>query len=230
MSHVFGIATKIKVKKTAPSSLFELLDYAYALGQFESSESQSQQLTTIQTHSDKMRETLDMLNSILITSYCDGYMGSWCWRVKEDAGDYWLYESRASNRSPGTKEFLSLLMGCKEHLVLEDGDILFRSVYEESSVEDILYYSKDAFHEKEGQQYETDHGYVHDGDHPYNEKVSQADKAKLSSGELTHTQRLEYGEHLLWTIAEIDAKVAKEKLRVERAWKATRARNGYGFS
>lgn len=72
------------------------------------------------------------------------YHNSWCWRVAEDKGDYTLYESKASckNTSFDIDLIILVMSGLSPFLVVEDGDILARVVYESASEEDVVVYDK----------------------------------------------------------------------------------------
>lgn len=76
------------------------------------------------------------------------YHNSWCWRVAEDKGDYTLYESKASckNTSFDMDLIVLVLSGLSPFLVVDDGDILARVIYESASGEDVVVYDKAAGH------------------------------------------------------------------------------------
>lgn len=222
MSHAFGIATRIKVKKSTPPELIDFLDYLYGLGKFKN-ESVSMPAAAHQI----VKSIVETLASVLTGS--SGYMRTWRWRVKEDHGDHWLYESRTASSSTGEPEFLLLMNGILEHLYITDGDIVYRSVYEESAIENILYFSEGCFAKRRGYEYASDNGYITDWEHPYREELTTVEEQQINSGEYDPTQRTEYGSHLLWTVGEIDADFAKKERRRLRIHKLNRGRGGYGF-
>ena len=222
MSHAFGIATKLKVKKSAPVHLINFLDYLYGLGEYKD------ESTRMPIHpSQLVTGIVEILRSAL--SGNSGYMPTWVWRVKEDHGEYWLYESRTASSAHGRIEFIPLINGIVEHLIIADGDIVYRHVYEESAVETVLYFNAGQFHTAEGHKYTSEQGYVTDWEHPYRDKLSAEDEQKIRDSGFDYTQRLEYGDHLLWTMEEYAALEAKAKRRQEREWKVRSGRGSYGF-
>lgn len=74
-------------------------------------------------------------------TFVSGY-SCWGWRVKEDAGEYWLLESRSCAKArPDEKHlFLKFLTTLLPYLIVEEGDILFRSTYEYDFKEEIYYF------------------------------------------------------------------------------------------
>jgi hypothetical protein len=226
MAHYFGIASRLRLKKDAPVELLNMLDWLYRL---EGSEDYQISLGEKSTgHSKKIEEMMESLHDAL-GSGCKT-LETWDWKVREDKGDHWLYENRSGHRHNHEQEFLSLLHGIRDYLILEEGDILFRSIYEESVKEDIIFFTKDAFAVRGGYEYSHDNGYVTDWEHPFVDEEDKKTAAMYAGGELKRTQRPPDYNELFWTVQELDADANKKKLREDRLNKVARGRGhgGYG--
>lgn len=214
MGHYTGIATRLKVKKTAPAELITFLDQFYT--KTEESESRA-----IASPNKTIEDMVDMLSRI--GSQSSSHEG-WCWRVKEDCGDYWLYESRGDSKHSPDDEFKSLVEGIVEWLVIDIGDIVYITIYEDDVTEEVWYWNGTSLVKRDGWKYKHDNGYVTDCDHPWSDDLTTADKLARKNKTFDHYARHEYGNHLVWSVAELDAKIAKKKRREEREWKLELAR------
>jgi hypothetical protein len=165
---------------------------------------------------------IDLQNAL--SGFGGGTMETWTWRVKEEKENFWLYESRSSKRWVPKDEFISLLHGIKEYLVLEEGDIVFRNIFEQYTTENIVFFSNGQFDKREGYTYRNDQGYVIDSDHPFVDEIDDETKEKYLTGQLKHTQRPEHYHELFWTVKEIDDDATKKRLERERELEATRRR------
>ncbi|BAW19099.1 hypothetical protein [Ralstonia phage RP31] len=207
MADYTGIATQLRVKKTAPQHLLDFLDYLYWI---------KEELTDPPPPRNQAQEDLNKavstIHSMLVS--CSSYFDTWRWRVKEDKGDFWLYESRASTSRPSEKLFIMLLNGIRENLVLEEGDILLRSIFEDGSREAVIYFSNDAFHEGEGFVFDTDHGYVTDSRHPYHHAVSAEEEKSWDA--MKRQPDVDFG--LPWKYEELRALVSEEKKKRDDSW------------
>lgn len=214
MGHYYGIATKLKVKKTAPAELITFLDQLYTrIGESES--------RAIASPSKTIEDMVDMLRRIRgRSSSHDG----WCWRVKEDCGNYWLYESRGDSKISPDDEFKSLVEGIVEWLVIDIGDIVYITIYEDAVTEKLLYWDGNSLVARDGWKYENDHGWITDCDHPWSDDLTTADKLAQHNDTFDYYARHEYGDHLLWSVAELDGAIAKKKRREERERKVEIAR------
>lgn len=225
MGHRYGIATRIRIKIDAPKEVIAFFDYLYDI---EQKENVSHPLvidggTEIRPRIESLRDNL--------TSWALGYMDTWYWRVKEVSQDYILYESRSGNKSDASPDFVSLLFGIQHHLFLEEGDILYRCIYEEAAREDIVCFEDGTFKidETRGYKYRSDQGYVTDWEHPNNTDLSKEEEQMTQDGTLNRCVRPKEYHELTWSVKELDAQRAKEKLRQERINKVRRGRRDYGF-
>lgn len=210
-----AIATRFKVKKTAPAELISFLDQFYT--RVEESESRA-----LAAPNKTIEAMVDMLYRVCGVS---AYHEAWHWRVKEDCGDYWVYESRSSTKHSPIKEFKALVEGISEYLVIEAGDIFFIDIWEDGKTEDILFWNGNEVIEREGWVYKSDeYGYITDSDHPRREKLSKEDKAIENDRKFDSYKRYDYGSHLIWTIGELDEAIAKKARREERKRKLEMAR------
>lgn len=205
MANYTGVATRLRVKKTADKRLLEFLDYLYQTGS-----EREEQPPPQNPEQAKLNKDINTLGRMLVGG--SAYFSTWEWRVKEDKGDYWLYESRASCSRCSASVFVSLVNGIFDQLVLEEGDILLRSVYEESSVELIVYFSQGEIKEDEGFHFTADHGCITDCRHPYRHKRSTHEEPW--NNEVRHDDDCD----LSWKFEELKALVAEEKKKRDADW------------
>lgn len=205
MGHYTGVATRLRVKKSAEKRLLDFLDFLYQIGSEESEQPPPQN----QEQAD-LNETIEVVGRMLVGG--SAYFECWEWRVKEDKGDFWLYESRASSTDWDLDSFSALLNGICDNLVLEESDILLRSVYEESCVEQVIYFSNGEFKEEKGFEFTTDHGYINDSRHPYRHERSSHDEPW--NNEVRHDDDCD----LPWKFEELKALVAEEKKKRDANW------------
>lgn len=220
MGNYTGVATRLKVKKTAPSELLQFLDETYYIVP----ESENRSMIFLGDQSKEIERLVSVVTSMVLCS--SSYFDAWNWRVKEDRGNYWLYESRASSKRAYLDVFEMLLNGIREHLVLEEGDILLRTIYEEATVESIIFFTNDTFKQRDGFRYRSEHGYIGgDSRHPYNFEHGEEIERKMESGELSHNQRYEEEYTPPWNIVALDKAIEEEKKALSK-----RSHNSYGFS
>ena len=205
MGHYTGIATKLRVKKTAEKRLIDFLDFLYQIG----GEHSEQPLPQNQEQA-ALNEMIAMVNRMLVCG--SAYFECWEWRVKEDKGDFWLYESRASATDWDLDAFISLLNGIRENLVVEENDILLRSIYEESSVERIISFLNGEFKEERGFEFKSDRGYISDSRHPL--------RHERHASELPWNSAVRHDDdcNLPWKLDELRALVAEEKKKRDANW------------
>lgn len=220
-----GIASQLRVKKDAPKELFDMLDYIYQLPG-----SENYQLNTGHPETSVVEKSFNEVSNMLTSGSPGGYMETWCWRCKEEKEDHWLYESYSSHKHVFKDAMLGFLHGIAPFLILKEGDIVFRYIYEESSVEKVYYFSRDTFHPDAGYQYASDQGYVTDDEHPYREKLGKDEEEMFSSDPDTRTRRLVGHTELYWTMPEIEKVLQKRQRDREKAIARHRGQGGYGFS
>jgi hypothetical protein len=220
-----GNAIRLKVKKDAPAELLAFLDYIFQLQRNADTDEDD----VIPDQLKHIQEFADEVQDVLSSGPYDGYMPTYCWRVKEDKGDHWLYESRSHSKHHGTPEVKSFIEGLLPAMIINDGDIVYRTVYEETATETVLYYKDGQLYKRDGFQYGTDHGYINDERHPYNARHDSDVKAKFESGELTRRHRLEEDDHLPWTHAELEKYLADKEAKRKKEWEADRKRGGWGY-
>lgn len=207
MGYYFAVASRVRVKKTAPKQLTDFLDYLYGLpgASTEPPPPRNQE-------QKNLNEAVTTVNCMLTGS--SSYHDAWFWRVKEDKGDFWLYESRASSKFCDEEVFAMLLSGISENLVLEEGDILLRTIGEDASQETIVYFTNNEFKEVKGFTYKTDYDYVTDGRHPKYEKRSAEEKANWRYD----VRHVEDEDELPWKFDELTTLITKEKKERDASW------------
>lgn len=200
MGYYTGAATRLRVKKSAPAHLIDFLDYLYDLPGATTKPPPPRN-----QEQENLNEAVSTIN-VMLTGGSE-YHATWHWRVKEDKGDFWLYESRSSSKCADEELFTMLLNGISENLVLEEGDILLRTIGEDASQETIVYFTNNAFKEVKGFEYATDHGYVTDCRHPKYEKRTEEEEANWRY-DIRH---VDDEDELPWKFDELMALIAKEK-------------------
>lgn len=206
MGHYTGVATRLRVKKTAPKHVMDFLDFIYQIPG-----ATAEQPPPKNPEQKKLNEAVGTVSGML--THGSAYFDTWQWRVKEDCGDFWLYESRASSKDVIEQLFVMLLSGISENLMLEEGDILLRSIYEEGSTEVIVYFLNNTIQEGRGFVYKTDHNFVCDSRHPCKH---ERDKSEVPwDSEVRHSDD---DFDLPWKFEELQALIAKEKKERDANW------------
>lgn len=206
-----GIATRLKVKKTAPADVLGFLDFLYGL--CDSAPLSTPDKKAPANLRDGVKEVVKMLQ------HSSSYFETWDWRVKEDKGDHWLYESRASCVLPNVQALSAVLGYYAEHLLQSDGEIVLRSIYEESNTEYVYCTSlcdgHMKFEKRTGWVFESDNGYVSDSDHPRHYKWREEDKKAFAAGAKSKrdARHDEYEFDWPWTIKELEQRVEAERRR-----------------
>jgi hypothetical protein len=213
MGYYTAIATRIKVRKFAPKEVYQFLDRVFELEEGESVYPMTDaQSAFVQDAIPLLQRLTSCIEDVIFKTYK--------WRVKEDCGDYWLYQSRAATKHPNMQLFASLMFGIEQYLVLTEGDILMREAGEDSWWESVLVYDGKQFVERRGMRYDGDHGFVSDSRHPKHHEYSREQKEKLATGELTPFQCYQQDPDFEppWTLPEVEALVAAEKKDRDANW------------
>lgn len=192
MGHYTGVALRLKVNKGATPVALAFFDRFFLeadpKGAIEALAGGAgitlAGLGLFTTDTTELLDKLDYL-SLMVNGY-SAYLESWCWRVKEEYDEYWLYESRASCKFPRTDLIQQIFNYLVPALVYENGEVLYREIYESGSQETIL-----AIVDGEVGNYE---GYLYlegedDPDHPTNGETEVGYGSE--AWELLRTQRLD---------------------------------------
>lgn len=144
MSSYAAINLRFKLRNDAPEFVKEFLTTWFFLTDAEQAVADLEQVDQV-TGLNVLKYYpggIDNLTSMI--AQCSVYHKTWCWRVAEDKGDYTLYESKASCTHRSTDEDLLVLVmtGLHPFLVIEDGDILARIIYEDASRERVVVFDK----------------------------------------------------------------------------------------
>jgi hypothetical protein len=140
MGTYVGIATRLKIKKTADAGSLEFLQAVY--GDREDDFGQ-----------DRQGQIQPLLNALLGQSGL-AYFPNWIWSYAKDCGDHFLLESRASTKENNIPHnFMMLLQDQRDDFILEKGDIILRQASEEHPTETIVYF--------DGEKLVEGTGYVH---------------------------------------------------------------------
>jgi hypothetical protein len=218
MGHYFGIASRLKVKKDAPSELFDFLDYLYSWANFKGYK--------LRTGDPKRVAVEDMFENIArVLTGQPGYMPTWNWRVKEEKTDHWLYESRSAANRFNKEDFVVFLRSIQQYLILQEGDILMRYIYEEEVTETIIFFNGTTFEAGNGYTYKTDHGTLCDWTHP---QQAGHDIPVEERGKKV-TVRPDDEDELFWTRKEIEDDLVTKQRRRDRELKVARGRGQIGF-
>lgn len=218
MGYYFGTATRFKVAKSAPLPVLEFIDKFFidldcsgAFGKLKAERVGTPGTALAAPIPEDMIDDMDYMPFMLGGD--NAYFSNWWWRVKEDHGDHWLYETRGSCKSP-RYEFLSKVFEwIGPGLVVNDGDILFRLIGEDDAKEHIFYWDNGKVIQRLGFDY---YNYLPDGTkgdgydyHPSCQKESR--EFDFLSGEPRDRGRsMRHSEWLPgWTCREIDQLMGK---------------------
>lgn len=111
------------------------------------------------------RNKTDFITSIYNNS---AYFDAWAWQVVEETKQGRRYSSRASIRFAKREIWLTVLNHLKDGLVVSEGDIVYREIYESSEMEHVIAFVGGEFVVREGFCWEG--GEEHD-DHPSNKEA-----------------------------------------------------------
>ena len=144
MGHYTGVALRLKVNKGATPEQLAFFDRFFLeadpMGAIEALAGDAgitlAGMGLVATGKAELLDKLDYLS--LMVSGDSAYLGSWCWRVKEEYDEYWLYESRASCKFPRTELIQQIFNYVVPALVYENGEVLYREIYESGDQETIL--------------------------------------------------------------------------------------------
>lgn len=127
MGHYNGVATQIKVKNR-DSRAWRFFSQA-----FDTGESNSFDHLTLDEHTEDERDLF--LSSIHNST---AYFDAWDWQVIEEKEDHTLFSSRGSPRFSARFTFLKIFNQLKDELLVEEGDVVYREVYESGGVENVI--------------------------------------------------------------------------------------------
>lgn len=225
-----GVSFRLKVRKNAPLPVLEFMDKFFMEGETLQAVKDLQKETGIQFQSTAIAlpgdqfhysEIADM--TMMVRGHSSSFE-SWYWRVKEDKGDYWLYETRANTKRPHHDLAANLIQALLPCLVIEEGEVVLRSIYEDSAQERVLALVNGKIIEERGYEYEDEYN------SPWNEKAP-IDYVKGDFGAIAHIRITEEEEFTPpWTLQELRA--GEEKARLEKVAEHERIRaegGGFGF-
>lgn len=143
MSSYAAINLRIKLKKDAPEYIRQFLDTYFFKTDTDKAMADLETAPLTPLCALKYYPGgVDGLTSMI--AQCSSFHKHWCWRVKEEHDEYTLYESKASCTHRSTDEDLLVLLtsGLLGYLVVADGDVLARVIYEDSSQERVVLYAE----------------------------------------------------------------------------------------
>lgn len=227
-----AISFRLKVRKNTPLPVLEFMDKFFLEGDTLQALKDLQKETGVQIQSTAialagnefgMGEIKDM--SAMICQHSSSFE-SWYWRVKEDKGDYWLYETRASCKRPDLELSAKLIQALLPCLVIKEGDIVLRSIYEDSEQEYVLALVNGKIVEEKGYTYDNDTGWSN----PWNEKAP-IDYATGDFGPIRHIRITEEEEFTPpWNLKKIRENERRLSYRKEAERERIRkSGGGFGF-
>jgi hypothetical protein len=180
MSAYEGVATRLKIRKSAPARTIAMLDQLYGI-----------------TNPPEFKDSLLGLHNsstlrTMLTSGAESFE-TWGWRVKENKGNHWVYESRAACHFGSLDLFAMLLRSIQPWLIVKDGDILARKLYTTSVREIVLCHWSMKFIESIGFEYNASfRGFsetLDDERHPTHFKYPQDQRTQILCGAISRTSR-----------------------------------------
>lgn len=218
MGYYHGTATRFKVAKSAPLPALEFIDKFFieldcsgAFGELRAERVGGDGTAVAFPIPEDMIDDIDYMPFMLGNDNPE--FALWWWRVKEDCGDHWLYETRGSCKSPREEFLAKVFEWIGPALIVENGDILFRVIGEDAACERIFYWHDGAVVERVGFDY---YNYLPDGTrgdgypwHPSNIHLDRWRETVYAEG--WEGQRLVRQDEALpgWTCREIDDLMGK---------------------
>ncbi len=191
MFDFIGVATRLRVKKTAPKEVIEFLDMAYSVTLL------TWPMVTPKKFGTNQVECGQLFNDLRLLLRGETHeFPTWNWRCKEDKGDYWLYESRASAEKVRTVALDKLIESYYEYLLLEPGEIVARYLMTPDALNEIIKYHVPLqapgpnFEIDAGHEYKRDEaGLLCDPYHPLNLRWSAGRQLALMMGKVKSFER-----------------------------------------
>ncbi|QXO10217.1 hypothetical protein pEaSNUABM37_00258 [Erwinia phage pEa_SNUABM_37] len=232
MGHHAAINIRVKVKKDAPDYIRQFMDTFFFETDIDKAIADLEHhpltpLCALKYYPPGDGSLTGMIAQVSV------YHKSWCWRVKEEYEDYTLYESKAScnHRSVDEDLLVLLLSGLSSFLVVSDGDILARVVYESASSERVVLFDKatDACITANGYLHKwTDDEEMGDGSHPREQGQYESEPLcdKEGANRFTRLMPIEHDFYPPWNIADVFVRNTAN----DGKWAIERAENrGFGF-
>lgn len=225
-----AISFRLKVRKNTPLPVLEFMDEFFYEGNTREALEKLQKETGIKIQSTAIALTGTDYNmsdiddmACMIRQHSSSFE-SWYWTVKEDKGDYWLYETRASCKRPKLELSAMLIQALLPCLVIEEGDVVLRSLYEDAGCERVLALVNGKIVE------ETGYDYGDEWNSPWNE-TAKIDYVRGDFSLIAHERVTEEEEFTPpWTLQELRAGERKKRLEKEAEHERIRkSGGGFGF-
>lgn len=218
MGYYHGTATRFKVAKSAPLPALEFIDKLFieldcqgAFGQLQAERVGGAGTAVAFPIPEDMVDDISYLSFMLGGDNPE--FALWWWRVKEDCGDHWLYETRGSAKFPREEFLAKIFEWIGPALIVENGDILFRVIGEDAASEKIYYWQDGEVKDRRGFDY---YNHLPDGTrgdgYPWHPSNIHLDRWKSSYyAEDFQEQRFKRQDEWLpgWTCREIDQLMGK---------------------
>lgn len=156
MSHFTGVATRVKVRDQ------DSLAGQFFGGIYDDNADAVEAFDLLDLGTVLRRDKTDFIASIYNSS---AYFDAWEWQAWDQQEDGRVYSSRASTRFTNREIWLTVLNHLKDDLVVSEGDIVYREVYESGDKEYVIAFVGGEFVVRDG--FEWEGGEEHD-DHPSN--------------------------------------------------------------
>lgn len=157
MGHYHGVATRFKVREEG-SKAWNFFSKIFAEGSLSA-------FNLLDPSNHHHTERAAFISSIHNDS---AYFDAWCWQAIEVKDSYTLFSSRASVRYVASDLFLRIFNELKGDLVVEEGDIVYREVYETAEDEYVIVFLNGEFVVREGFKWVGDE---ENDDHPTNREA-----------------------------------------------------------
>lgn len=160
MGHYTGHAFRIVLKPDTPVGVLEMLREVACIDPPEGTEvpaTVAPGTELVESH-DAVKQMLADINYTM--RGCSAYIKDWedlC-RLTQDTEGRWLLYTKASSKHTERESVANFLLSLRPYMDMQEGDILFRAIYESGTYEDIFYI------EGEGIKYGDSMGYWYYGD------------------------------------------------------------------
>lgn len=197
MGNYTGVATKLRVRKDVHPQALAFIDYV-----FDQPGADEGIGAAAKMGMEEITQQVQDIQSMLSGS--SDVFETWDWQVKEDRGDHWLYEGRASAKHVDLDLLQLMIESMKPELILAEGDVLVRTIYDDFDYERIICVENGTLSQKVGLEYAVEWDSESSYSHPRS-YMREGEATSESRGELTRTDRHHEDVVLPWSLSEIEA-------------------------
>lgn len=167
MGHYTGQALRLQFKADTPPALLDALRDVMCMSV---NDLETYEANTINVFSQLF--DLDVAGTVLVLGHAStvateaSVYFNWHVRRLELVDNHWVLYVKGDSSDIYHQSLRFFLLALRPYLVMVEGQVVYRSIYEEGDVESVFYVKDGDFVFGVGYHYSTDHGQVDDADHP----------------------------------------------------------------